>query len=139
MNRNEKGNFVNDKLDYNQPNLEKENYELKQQLAQVQAELARVLAKLKQLTGKSREKLEQQQVNNEKAITGGSVVEMREQVVNSRNLVGELNSQISTSANSQGGNDNKSSSLPYIIGGSVLVGSVLLIGGYLVNKRRQRK
>lgn len=132
MGRNEEGSWATD----NNSDLQKENQELRQQLAQVQAELARTLAELKKLTGKSNERLEEQQVNNEKAITNGSVAEMKEQMARSQTLVNELSTQTNTT--SQTKNDNKNSSLPYLIGGSVLVGSALLIGGYLVSKKKAK-
>lgn len=122
---------------HNNSDLEKENQQLRQQLASVQKQLAEVWAELKKLTGKSNERLERQQVSNEEAITDGSAAKMKEQVVKSEALMRELSSQVNTA--SQVENDSKSSSLPYLVGGSVLVGSFLLIGGYLISKRKRGK
>jgi len=98
--------------------LEKENSELRQQLAQVQAELAKVLAELKKLTGKGGEKLEQQQAENEKAIKEGSITEVKEQIAKSQALVQEAS--VKNTANPVN-EPNKGGTLPYLIGGSLLV------------------
>jgi hypothetical protein len=98
------------------------------------------LAELKKLKsdakGKDNEKLEQQIVKNEKLIKGGeniSVAEVQEQVNKSQALMKEFNAGVSSNQ------DNKSiGSFPYIIGGSVILVSVGIIG-YLLVKKNKRK
>ena len=110
------------------PDLAKENQELKQQLAEVQKQLAEVLTELKKLknTGKDSAKLDQQIAHNEKLIENGEKVserEVKEQVQKSQALLKETN--ISTSPTKDNQKDNSSSSLPYLIGGSVVVIGIL--------------
>ncbi len=117
MGRNEEGSFITDKEENNHSDLEKENFELRQQLAQVQTELARVLAELKKLTGKGDKKLEQQQSENERVISQGSEAEIKAQVQKSQALMQEVSSKNNVNPT----NEPKSSTLPYVIGGSLLV------------------
>ena len=119
--------------------LEKENYELRQQLAQVQAELAKVLAELKKLTGKENKKLEQQQVENEKVMKNYSTAsQIKEQVQKSQTLMKELSLNEKTTASEK--NEPKNSSLPYLIGGALLVAGGLgaLAISCLIKKRSKK-
>jgi len=120
--------------------LRKENQDLRQQLAEVQKQLAEVLEELKKLKseakGKESEKLSQQIVQNEKLIKEGknvSVAEIQEQVNKSEALMNEFNTNVSSNKDDKG-----SGSLPYIIGGSIIL-SVAGIIGYLVVKRNKKK
>ncbi|CAG8694007.1 2292_t:CDS:2 [Ambispora leptoticha] len=120
-------------------NLVKENQALRQELAEVKNQLAQVLEELKKLksnvNGKDREKLNQQIVQNEKLIKEGeniSLSEIQEQVNKSQALMKEFNVGVSSTKNDKG-----NSSLPYIIGGSVILAAVGIIGYFrLKNKRR---
>jgi len=135
--------------DNKQSNLVKENRELKQQLAEVQKQLAEVLAELKKLKGntdgKGTEKLDQQIVQNEKLMKNGekvSMEEVKEQVQKSQVLLKEASTSVSTgsaTASPVKGNENNigSGPLPYVIGGSVIVGSILMIG-YLAKRKKEK-
>jgi len=121
--------------------LQKENQELRQQLAAVQKQLAEVLAELKKLknnsTGKDSEKLNQQIVQNERLITSGSAVsevEVQDQINKSEALMKEFNTTVSPV------NDNKkdNGSLPYVIGGSVILVSAGIIGYFLLKKNKRK-
>jgi len=76
--------------------------------------------------GKDNKKLDQQIAQNQKLIKNGEKVsqaEVKEQVQKSQALLKEASvSVVSTKDNQK---DNSSSSLPYLIGGSVVVISVL--------------
>jgi hypothetical protein len=112
--------------DNNQSQLTKENHELKQQLAEVQKQLAEVLTELKKLksnsTGQNNEKLDQQIVQNQKLIENGEKVsqaEVKEQVQKSQALLKEASVGVVSTKDNQ--KDNSFGSLPYIIGGFVVV------------------
>jgi len=126
----------------NNSDLIKENHELRQQLSVVQKQLAEVLTELKKLknnsTGKDTEKLNQQIVQNERLIESGSAVsevEVRDQINKSEALMKEFNTTVSPV------NDNKkdNGSLPYVIGGSVILASAGIIGYCLLKKNRKGK
>jgi len=104
--------------------------------------LAEVLAELKKLknnsVGKDNEKLEQQIVQNERLIANGgtvSEVEVRNQINKSEALMKEFNTTVSPL------NDNKKDniSLPYMIGGSVILASAGIIGYCLLKKNKGKK
>ena len=108
-------------------------------MSEVKNQLAQVLDELKKLkrntNGKGSEKLEQQIVQNEKLIKEGekvSVAEVQEQVNKSQALMNEFNTVSSTKDNKGNG------SLPYVIGGSVILASAGIIG-YLLLKKDKRK
>ena len=120
--------------------LQKENRELRQELSEVKNQLAQVLDELKKLkrdiNGKGNEKLEQQIVQNEKLIKEGekvSVAEVQEQVNKSQALMNEFNATASSTKDNKG-----NGSLPYIIGGSLILVSAGIIG-YLLVKKNKRK
>jgi hypothetical protein len=97
------------------------------------------LKKLKSdINGKDSEKLEQQIVQNEKLIKDSeniSVSEVQEQVNKSQALMNEINANTVSQPT-----DNKGSgSLPYVIGGSVILASAGIIGYLLLKKNRGRK
>jgi hypothetical protein len=128
------------KINNNNSGLQKENQELHQQLAEVKAQLAQVLEELKKLKddteGKNNDKLSQQISYNERLIKSGekaSVDEVREQVQKSQALMSELNATDSISKDNKG-----NSSLPYVIGGSVILVSAGVLG-YLLVKKSKRK
>ncbi|CAG8539868.1 13561_t:CDS:2 [Ambispora gerdemannii] len=108
------------------PDLAQENQELRQQLAEVQKQLAEVLTELKKLksnsAGQRNEKLDQQIAQNQKLIENGEKVsqaKVKEQVQKSQALLKEASvSVVSTKDNQK---DNSFGSLPYVIGGSVVV------------------
>ncbi|KLL05077.1 MAG: hypothetical protein MRERV_6c076 [Mycoplasmataceae bacterium RV_VA103A] len=121
----------------NHSDLRKENHELRQQLAEVKQQLAEVLGELRKLknnsSGSDSEKLEQQIIHNEKLIKNSEVVsvnEIKDQINKSQALMNEV------SATGAPNKDDKGS-LPYVIGGSVLVGVAGIIG-YLVVKSKRR-
>jgi len=98
------------------------------------------LEELKKLKGninsKSNEKLNQQILHNEKLIKNSenvSVAEVKEQVQKSQALMNELNANVSTNKDDKG-----NGSLPYVIGGSVIL-AVAGVIGYLVVKRNKKK
>ena len=128
------------KIDNNNSGLQKENQELRQQLAEVKAQLAQVLEELKKLKndteGKNNDKLSQQISYDERLIKSGektSVAEVREQVQKSQALMSEFNATTSISEDNKG-----NSSLPYVIGASVILASVGVLG-YLLVKKSKRK
>ena len=140
MGRNEVGKLITNKED-NNSNLQKENQELRQELSEVKNQLAQVLDELKKLkrdiNGKGSEKLEQQIVQNEKLIKEGeniSVAEVQEQVNKSQALMNEFNSAVSSTQPNKGGNG----SLPYVIGGSVILVSAGIIGYFLLKKNKRK-
>jgi len=121
----------------NNSELQKENQDLRQQLTEVQKQLAEVLAELKKLknniNGKDSEKLDQQIAHNEKLIKNGeniSVNEVQEQVQKSEALMKEFNTTTVVPTK-----DNK---VQYIIGGSVLVALMAIIGYFLVKKHKRK-
>lgn len=121
--------------------LHKENQELSQQLATVQKQLAEVLEELKKLksniNSKDDEKLEQQIVKNERLIKNGeniSVSEVQEQVNKSQALMNELNTTVPSAKDNQG-----NGSFPYVIGGSVILASMGIIGYFLLKKKQGNK
>jgi len=95
------------------------------------------LKKLKRdINGKGSEKLEQQIVQNEKLIKEGeniSVAEVQEQVNKSQALMNEFNTTASSTKNDKG-----NGSLPYVIGGSVILALVGIIGCLLLKKKKQK-
>jgi len=130
-----KEKFINDS---GKSDLRKENQELRKELSEVKNQLAQVLDELKKLrrdiNGKGSEKLEQQIIQNEKLIKEGekvSVAEVQEQVNKSQALMKEFN--ISSTQDNKG-----NGSLPYLIGGSVILVSVGIVG-YLMVKKNKRK
>jgi predicted RNase H-like nuclease (RuvC/YqgF family) len=138
--------YPNDRVEYytptqqssnNHSNLEKENQDLRQQLTEVQKQLVEVLAELKKLksniNGQDSEKLNQQIAHNEKLIKNGeniSVNEVQEQVQKSEALMKEFNATTVVPTK-----DNKAQ---YIIGGSVLVALMAIIGYFLVKKHKRK-
>jgi hypothetical protein len=119
-----------------------ENHELRQQLTTVQNQLAQVLEELKKLknnsVGQDTEKLTQQIVQNEKLIKSGAKVseaEIREQVQKSEALLKGANVSVAPTQDNKNSND----SLPYLIGGSVILALVGIIGYCLVKKNRGKK
>jgi len=85
--------------------------------------------------GKDNERLEQQIVQNEKLIQDSkniSVAEVRDQINKSQALMKEFNN-VSTNKDDKG-----NGSLPYVIGGSVIL-AVAGIVGYLLVKKNKRK
>jgi len=131
-----------DKKVNNHSDLEKENNELRQQLSLVQNQLAQVLEELKKLknnsVGQDTEKLTQQIVQNEKLIKSGAKVseaEIREQVQKSEALLKGANVSVAPTQDNKNSND----SLPYLIGGSVILALVGIIGYCLVKKNRGKK
>ena len=124
----------------NHYDLRKENQELRQELSEVKNQLAQVLDELKKLkrdiNGKGSEKLEQQIVKNEKLIKDGEnvpVAEIKEQVNKSQALMNEFNTTASSTKNDKG-----NGSLPYVIGGSVILALVGIIGCLLLKKKKQK-
>jgi len=139
--RNEVGKLITNKGD-NNSELQKENHELRQQLTAVQKQLAGVLEELKKLkrgiNGKDSEKLEQQIVHNEKLIKEGeniSVAEVKDQINKSEVLMKEVNVTSSLTKDNKDG----SGSLPYVIGGSIILVSAGIIGYFLLKKNREKK
>jgi len=131
---------VKDKYD-NPTDLEKENYELKQQLAEVKNQLKEVLGELKKLrnssTGQNKAELDQQIDYNEKLIRHSEEVpeaEVKEQVKKSQDLLKKANFSDVSAKNNPG-----SGSLPYVIGGSVLIGVAAIIGYCLLKKNKEKK
>ena len=124
--------------------LEKENYELKQQLAEVKNQLVKVLEELKELrnnsTGQNNIELDQQIDYNEKLIRHVEEVpetEIKEQIQKSEALLrnATVNSEVSPSQ----GKENNNGSLPYVIGGSVILVAVGIISYFLVKKNKKSK
>jgi len=110
--------------------------------------LSEVLAELKKLkgnvNGKDSEKLEQQIVNNEKLIKEGeniSVAEVQEKVDQSRLLTKLINTTGSLNTTSSLTKDNKdgNGSLPYVIGGSIILVSVGIIGYFLLKRYLKKR
>jgi len=133
-----KEKFINDS---GKSDLRKENQELRQELSEVKNQLAQVLDELKKLkrdiNGKGSEKLEKQIIQNEKLIKEGekvSVAEIQEQVNKSQALMNEFNTTASSTKNDKG-----NGSLPYVIGGSVIVALVGIIGYFLLKKNKRNK
>jgi len=124
--------------DSNHSDLHQENQELRQQLAEVSKQLIEVSEELKKMRdnakGKNNDKLEQQIVENERLIGNGdnvSVSEVQKQVQKSQALVNGFNANVSE-------NDKGNGSLPYVVGGSIILASLGIIG-YLVVKKSRRK
>jgi len=141
MGRNEKGKSITDEVDNNQSDLEKENQELKHQLAEVKNQLTEVLEELKKLrnnsTGQNKAELDQQIDYNEKLIRNVEVVpetEIKEQVQKSQDLLKKNSVSVAPTKDNSG-----FGSLPYVIGGSVLVSVVAIIGYYLLKKNKEKK
>jgi len=119
----------------------KENQELRQELTAVRQELVKVLGELKKLkknsTGQDSEKLTQQIVQNERLIeNSGNVSEakVKEQISKSRALMKEVNTSSSSTKK-----ENNIVSLPYLIGGSTIVISAVVIGYSLLKKNKKNK
>ncbi|CAG8505372.1 5702_t:CDS:2 [Paraglomus brasilianum] len=113
---------------------------LPQTWEEVKNQLAQVLAELKKLknnsSNKDSEKLEQQIVQNEKLIKEGenlSVAEVQEQVNKSQALMKEFNNVSATEDNKVG-----NGSLPYVVGGSVILASAGIIGYFLLKKNKRK-
>jgi len=130
-----------DKAKAGKSDLENENRELKNQLAEVQKQLTEVLEELKKLrnssAGRNNKELDQQIDYNEKLIRNVKEVpevEIKEQVQKSQTLMNELNNAATSPAKDNKGNG----SLPYVIGGSVLVVSAAIIGYFLVKKNKRK-
>jgi len=133
------GGQVEKRPNDNHSDLRKENHELRQQLAEVKQQLAEVLEELQKLknnsSGSDSEKLEQQIIHNEKLIKNSEVVsvnEIKDQINKSQALMNEV------SATSAPNKDDKGS-LPYVIGGSVILASVGIISYLLLRKNKQNK
>lgn len=125
----------------NHSDLQRENDELRQQLAAVQRQLNEVLAELKKLkrdlSGQDKDKLDQQIIRNERLLENGekvSLSEVQEQVNSSQALMKEFGVGVSTNQD----NKNGRGALPYVIGGSVIVAAVALIGYGLVKKNKRK-
>jgi len=121
--------------------LQKENQELRQELAEVKKQLSRVLEELKKLknnvNGKDSEKLNQQIVRNEKLIKEGENVplsEVQEQVNKSQALMKEFDVGVSSTKDDKG-----NGSLPYVIGGLVILAAAGIIGYFLLKKNKRNK
>jgi hypothetical protein len=130
------GALLCDKAKGNKSDLQKENQELRQELSEVKNQLAQVLDELKKLkrdiNGKDSEKIEQQIVQNERLIKkGASVAEVQEQVNKSQALMKEFN--VSSTQDSKG-----NGSLPYVIGGSLILASAGIIGYFLLKKNKRK-
>ncbi|CAG8657845.1 15962_t:CDS:2, partial [Cetraspora pellucida] len=117
--------------------LQQENHDLRQQLAEVKKQLAEVLEELRKLknnsSGSDSEKLEQQIIQNERLIKSSesvSVDEIKSEINKSQALMNKVNTTVSQNKDDKG-------PLPYVIGGSVLVGVAGIIG-YLVVKSKSR-
>jgi len=117
--------------------LQQENHDLRQQLAEVKKQLAEVLEELRKLknnsSGSDSEKLEQQIIQNERLIKSSesvSVDEIKSELNKSQALMNKVNTTVSQNKDDKG-------PLPYVIGGSVLVGVAGIIG-YLVVKSKSR-
>jgi len=102
--------------------------------------LSQVLEELRKLrnnvNGKDNEKLNQQIVQNEKLIKEGeniSLSEVQEQVNKSQALMKEFNVSVSPTKDNKG-----NGSLPYVIGGSVILASAGIIGYFLLKKNKQK-
>jgi len=75
--------------------------------------------------GQSNPKLEQQQSENERAISAGSVAEVKKQVQKSEALVQELKTpQVKKNEEKQPHNDSH----PYLVGGSLLAVGLGVVG-----------
>jgi len=123
----------------NLSDLARENHDLRQQLAEVKKQLAEVLEELRKLknnsSGSDSEKLEQQIIHNEKLIKNSeavSVNEIKDQINKSQALMNEV------SATGAPNEDDKGS-LPYVIGGSVILASAGIIGYLLLRKNKRNK
>src|SRR6185312_12419303 len=89
------------------------------------------------INGKGSEKLEQQIVKNEKLIKDSeniSVAEIQEQVNKLQALMNEFNTTASSTKNDKG-----NGSLPYVIGGSVILASAGIIGYFLLKRISENK
>jgi len=84
------------------------------------------VAELKKLGQNSRE-LEQQQAENERAITSGSVAEVKQQVQKSQALAQKVKTHpVKTKTNEEKQPDNGSH--PYLVGGSLLAVGLGVVG-----------
>jgi hypothetical protein len=137
------GALLCDKAKSSKTDLAKENQELKSQLAEVQKQLTEVLEELKKLRNNSsvqnNAELDQQIDYNEKIIRNVKEVpeaEIKEQVQKSQALLkGAVNN---TTVSPNKGKENGAGSLPYVIGGSIILAMAGVIGYFLVKKNKQR-
>jgi len=132
-----------DKAKAGKSDLAKENRELKNQLAEVQKQLKEVLEELKKLrnssAGRNNKELDQQIDYNEKLIRNVKEVpevEIKEQVQKSQALLkGAVDN---TTVSPDKGKENGVGSLPYVIGGSIILAMVGVIGYFLVKKNKRK-
>jgi len=90
----------------------------------VQAELAKVVAELKKL-GQNNRELEQQQAENERVISTGSVAEVKQQVRKSQTLAQKVKARsVNTNEEKQPDNGTR----PYLVGGSLLAVGLGVVG-----------
>jgi len=135
------GVFLCDKAKSGKTDLAKENQELKSQLAKVQKQLTEVLKKLRNSSvGQNNAELDQQIDYNEKLISHVEEVpeaEIKEQVQKSQALLENttVNAAVSPSQNKE----KNSGSLPYVIGGSVILISAGIISYFLLKKNKKSK
>jgi hypothetical protein len=141
--------YPNDRVEYYNParpsdnnhsGLRQENSDLRQQLTAVQKQLAEVLVELKKLKGgKQSEKLSQQIAQNRKIIKENENVsesEIRDQIKKSEALMNELN----TATGTQNDRSNEGhGSLPYVIGGSVILALAGIVGYFWLKTNKIKK
>lgn len=129
--------------DDNHSNLQKENHQLREQLFAVQKQLTEFLERLAKLESQEAKKLTEELVETKKVnqifLANGGEREIKEQVQKSHDLLQKVSASVGNTTNNDINKKNNGSSIfPCLAGGSLLLGSILVLGYYWLKKNKKR-